>query len=88
MFKENIKIIGRKNFKGRDRLIDFYIIMSCGREEYVFSKKYSNNSYDLCKGGIRINELIVTKSRDFGIMRIVEHMKRMVPYIKEEFQVV
>lgn len=87
MFEENIWIIGRKNFKGNCRWIDFYLIMASGEEKFIFTKKYSHHSYDLCKGGIRINELIVTKSRDFGIMRVVDHVKRMKRYIKEEFQV-
>ena len=88
MFKENIRIIARKNFKGCKRIIDFYIKMPSGKEEYLFSKKYSNNSYDLCKGGIRINTLITIKSKDFGVMRVVKHFKRMVPYIKDEFKVI
>lgn len=87
MFKENLYIIGRKNFRNEERMIDFYLIFSNGTETYLFTKRYSNNSYELCKGGIRINDLISTRRRDFGIMRLVECMKRMVPYIKQEFEV-
>lgn len=85
MFKENLVVIGRKNFRDNTKKIDYFLRDSVGREEYLFTKNYSNNSYNLCKGGVRINTLLVTKNKDYRIMRLVEHLKRFVPCLKQEY---
>lgn len=51
-------------------------------------KKYSDKSYRLCKGGIRVNDLVTTRCKDFAIMRLVDSMKRMMPYFISEYGLV
>ena len=77
---EQIKILGVKNFKEDERLVDYYLVTH--REKiYAFSKIYTNNSYEICKSGIRVNELVAIKTRDSGIMRLVKYTNFMLPYL-------
>ena len=79
--KEHLQLIGIKNFKGENKMIDYYIIYP-GRERiYAFSKKYRQNTYDLCKSGIRINDLSTRKTRDRGIMNLVDYLNIMLPFL-------
>lgn len=52
---------------------------------YAFSKTYTNNSYDLCKAGIRVNDLISRRTRDTGVMRVVKYTNLLLPYFVEEY---
>lgn len=79
---EQIKLLGVKNFLKDERLIDYYLVTH--REKiYAFSKIYTNNSYEICKSGIRVNELVDIKTRDTGIMRLVKYTNFMLPYLTE-----
>lgn len=81
-----VKLVAKKNFAGEDKLIDYYIQLDNNERIYAFSKAYTNNSYDLCKSGIRINDLTKRRSHDTGIMRLVNYTKFILPYLAEEYE--
>ena len=66
-----VKLTGLKNFRGEDKIIDYYLVLPKEQERmYAFSKMYTQATYDLCKSGIRVNDLIITqqlweKQREF-----------------------
>ena len=39
--------------------------------------------YNLCKSGILVNDLASRRSRDTGVMRLVNQVNRMLPYLAE-----
>lgn len=78
----NYLVVGEKNFAGKEKLVDYYLV--AGNEKiYAFSRVYTNHSYDMCKSGIRLSELLTKRSRDTGVMRIVNSANRMIPYLIE-----
>ena len=80
------KMIGVKNFKGKDKLIDYFIEIP-GREKiYAFSRKFTQNAYDMCNSGIRVNELSTKRTRDRGIMNLVKRLNTMLPYLSEYYE--
>lgn len=81
-----VKIIGLKNFGGKEKMIDFYIINGSDERLYAFSKGYTNNTYNMCKSGIMVNDLISRRSRDTGVMRLVKYTKLVLPSLAEEYQ--
>lgn len=87
MVKTNVLVVAVKNFKGKDKLTDYYWVLPDGEQIYAFSRKYTDNTYNMCKGGIRLNDLLCTRKNDEGIMRLVKRMKFMLPYLKEEYLV-
>ena len=85
---DNIKLVGIKNFTGRDKLVDYYVIIPARQEKvYAFSKIYTDNSYNMCKCGKRINDLLTVRSRDTGIMRLVKYTRHIMPYLIEEHRI-
>ena len=70
MVKTNVLVVGVKNFKGKDKNIDYFLQMPDGEQIYAFSIIYTDHTYDMCKGGIRINDLLTKRSHDYGIMRL------------------
>lgn len=85
---DDIKLLGIKNFAGRDKLVDYYVVIPSRQERiYAFSKVYTDNSYNMCKGGKRINEILCVRSRDSGVMRLVKYTKHILPYLIEEYQI-
>lgn len=85
MMEKNIKVVGIKNFKGADKLIDFYLVTENQDKIYAFSKIYTHRTYELCRSGIRVNDLLTTRSRDTGVMRLVKYTKVIMPYLAEEY---
>ena len=79
-------IIGRRNFKGEKKMIDYYLITSGNRMIYAFTRKYSSAAYELCKSGIRANDLAAKKSKDVSVMKLVDYYKLMVPYLADEYE--
>lgn len=82
---DDVRIIGVKNFSGREKLVDFYVQVPNQAKIYAFSKTYTNNSYNLCKSGIRVNDLLSRRTRDTGVMRVVKYMNVILPYLAEEY---
>lgn len=81
----NINLIGIKNFKKRDKLIDYYLVLPDQTKLYAFSRTYTHSTYNMCKSGILVNELLGTRSRDTSIMRLVKYTNVMMPYLVEEY---
>ena len=85
MVSNKIKLIGVKNFSGEDKLLDCYFVTPDNRQFYVFSRPYTNHSYEICKSGIRVNELIHKNTRDTGVMRLIQDMNDVLPDFMEEY---
>lgn len=82
---DDVRIVGVKNFSGRDKFVDYYLQVPNQANIYAFSKTYTNHSYDLCKSGIRVNDLISRRTRDTGVMRVVKYTNLILPYLAEEY---
>lgn len=84
----NVKMVGERNFTGKDKLIDYYVVVPEKAERiYAFSKIYTDHTFGLCKSGIRINDLVGVRSRDTGIMRLVNYTKLIIPYLTEQYNI-
>ena len=83
---EQVKILGVKNFEGKKKLIDFYIEQPGQDKLYVFSKVFTQNTYNLCRSGVRVNELSCKRTRDRGVMRLVNYLNVMLPYLTEYYE--
>lgn len=82
---DNVKLVGVKNFGGKDKLVDYYFSIPNGTRIYAFSKIYTDHTYNMCKSGIRVNKLITIKKHDKGIMHLVDYTKFILPYFIEEY---
>ena len=74
------KLIARKN--ARDEM-NYYIRTASNEEIYAFTKPYSLKTWELCKSGIRLNELM-RKSHE-AIMLLVKYTRYIMPYLCEEY---
>ena len=79
----NMKIVGIRNFRGAAKTIDYFLVTKEHVNLYAFSSVYTHNSYNLCKSGILVNDLASRRSRDTGVMRLVNQVNRMLPYLAE-----
>lgn len=84
--EEQVRLTGVKNFTGKDKLIDYYIEQPGQDRIYAFSKIFTQNTYDMCKSGIRVNELSTKRSRDRGVMQLVKYLNVMLPYLSEYYE--
>lgn len=84
--KEYIKLVAVKNFRNHDRMIDYYIDQPGKEQIYAFSRVYTNRTYEMCKSGMRVNALAVTRSRDHGVMGLIDHLNVMLPYLSEYYE--
>ena len=82
---KNIRLSAVKNFGGKDKLVDYFIEQPGKPKIYAFSKAFTQNTYDLCKSGIRINDLCIKKSRDRGVMRLVNYLNLVLPHLCEDY---
>ena len=87
ILEEQVKIKAVKNFSGKDKLIDYYIEQPGQEKIYAFSKVFTQNTYDMCKAGIRVNELSVKRSRDRGVMRLVNYLNVILPHLCEFYEI-
>jgi len=62
------------------------LITKDNEQLYAFTNVYTRNSYDLCKSGIRVNDLVGRRTRDTGIMRLVKLTNRMLPYLADIYE--
>lgn len=85
MFRENIKIMATVNEKNGKKNLDYYVVKPDGSKEYLVTRPYIRKCYDMCKSGIRYNDLMKIRSRNKGEMLLVECMKRMNDYIRYEY---
>ncbi len=72
--------------KGREKVIDFYLVGPKGDREYAFTRKYTRATYDLVKGGIPVKLLMQVKTKDKMVMRLVKYASLMMPYFMEELE--
>ena len=87
ILEEQVKIKAVKNFSGKDKLIDYYLDQPGQDKIYAFSNVITQNTYDMCKAGIRVNELSVKRSRDRGVMRLVNYLNVILPYLCEFYEI-
>ena len=83
---DSVRIVGVKNFKGRYKMVDYYLEVSKDEKMYAFSKRYTQGAYEMCKSGIRLNELRTKKSRDKGIMYLVDYTNHMASFLSEYYE--
>ena len=76
------KLIATKN--NRDE-INYYILTSKNEKLYAFTRPYSMKTWNLCKSGIRLNELMSKRTSHEGIMLLVKYAKYIMPYLCEEY---
>ena len=65
--------------------MNYYLRLPDGKRGYAFSRDYTEHTYELCKSGIRIGDLLSTRSRDRGIMLLVKYTLYMMPYLQEYY---
>ena len=80
----NVCLVGVKgNGKERKRRNSYYIRTDKNEMLYAFSRNYSRHTYDLCKSGIRVNDLVSRRTRDTAVMNLVNYTNLMLPYLAE-----
>ncbi len=83
---DRIEMVGNVRGHGRNRVIDFYLTSPAGEKEYAFTRRYSNRSYDLVRGGISVKRLLSLRSKDCMVMNLVKYLSYMMPYFTEEIE--
>lgn len=76
------KLIATKNSCSE---INYYIITPNNERYYAFTRPYSQKAWNMCKAGIRISDLVTTKTQHTGIMLLVKYTKYIMPYLCEEY---
>lgn len=80
----NVRLVGvRVEKSGEKRRVCYYLKTDNNDFLYAFSRNYSRHTYDLCKSGIRVNDLIRRRTRDTAVMNLVDYMNLMLPYLAE-----
>ena len=80
----NVCLVGVKgNGEDGNRKISYYIRTDKNEMLYAFSRNYSRHTYDLCKSGIRVNDLVSRRTRDTAVMNLVNYTNLMLPYLAE-----
>lgn len=77
----NLKIVAEQR---EYRTVDYYLEIPNAGREYAFTRNYTVNTYALCRGGIRVDDLLHAKTRDKSVMHLVKYANRIVPYLVEE----
>lgn len=81
----DVQICCVKNFNPKGKFIDYFIDVPGEEKIYVFSKRYSESTYNLCKSGMRLNRLMCTKTRNQPVMQLVKYTRFLLPYLIEEY---
>ncbi len=85
--KENVLLEGRFSTKKGKWMIDYYIVIPDQKEVFAFQRNYTKGTYELCKSGIRVNELTTIRCRDKAIMNLVKYMNKVLPYLVEYYEI-
>lgn len=81
---DNVRLVGiKQNEKDGNRKVNYYLRTGKNEMLYAFSRNYSRHTYDLCKAGIRVNDLIARRTRDTAVMNLVDYMNLILPYLAE-----
>ncbi len=84
--RDDVVLIGREKRNSDSRkMIDYYVCIE-DEEIYAFTKTYRRGTFDLCRRGIQVNKLMHMRSRDTGVMLLVDHAKRMIPFLAEYYE--
>ena len=77
-----IKLIATKD---KSNEINYYILTAKNDKLYAFTRPYCMKTWNICKSGIRLNELMRKKSSHEGVMLLVKYVKYIMPYLCEEY---
>lgn len=81
---DNVRSVGiKQNEKDGNRKVSYYLRTGKNEMLYAFSRNYSRHTYDLCKAGIRVNDLVSRRTRDTAVMNLVDYTNLMLPYFVE-----
>lgn len=84
--KESYRVVARlKRLENGERKLEYYLEAGKGKWLYLFTRNYSNTCYDACKSGERVAKLICGRKRNDAYMKLVKHLKRMMPYMMEYY---
>ncbi len=73
ILNNQVKLKAIKCLKKGEKRLDYYIEMPGKQKMYAFTRAYTNGTYDICKSGIRINELSTKRSHDKSVMKLVDY---------------
>ena len=65
--------------------INYYIVTAKNEKFYAFTRVYTTKTWELCKSGIRLNELLHKRTSNEGVMLLVKYAKYIIPYLYEEY---
>ena len=85
---KNLKIDNRTKLIGirkDDEEVNYYIQTPTNEMIYALSRNLSLKEWDICKSGIRIEDLFVKRIRQEGVMNLVKHVKYIIPYLCQEY---
>ena len=68
------------------KVVDYYVSGAKGESEYVFTRPYTKRTYEMVKGGISVKRLLLTKSKDKMVMKLVNYVSIMMPCLMEEIE--
>ncbi|MBQ8800654.1 MAG: hypothetical protein IJZ55_13955 [Lachnospiraceae bacterium] len=80
--KNNVFLVAREVQKDK-KMLEYFLQLPDGTEEYVFSKNYSSACYGRCKSGVPVNEVLYGKMRNDAFMNLAKHLRIMMPYMVE-----
>ena len=81
--ENSIFILARKSTRGK--LLDYYVQFPNGAEEYLCTKNYSTECFEMCKAGIPINQVLCSRRRNPAVMKLVNYLNFMMPYFVDYF---
>ena len=82
IISDNVKLFCTRRTKGKK--IDYFILLPNNKKIYAFTKPYTQSTYELCKAGISLKTLLTKRTRNTGIMNLVNYTSYMMPYFIEE----
>ena len=85
ILEERVKLYGVKDEDGKEKVVHYYIQCPGMERIYAFTRPYSAGIYEICKSGIRINDLSTRRTRDKAIMKLVKYLNVMLPYLCEYY---
>lgn len=84
---KNLKIDNRTRLIGVRKdgeEVNYYIQTSTNEMIYAFTRDFSLKEWNICKSGIRVDDLLTKKRRHEGVMNLVKHAKYIIPYLCRE----
>ena len=85
ILKDRVKLYGIKGGEGKDKVVHYYIQCPGMERIYAFTRPYTEGTYEICKSGIRVNDLSTRRTRDKAVMKLVKYLNVMLPYLREYY---